>query len=573
MKHTSGPSDGELHARLNAFVQADAEAETADEDAVREEVQQLTGQLPAKASGEPDRFSWGGRRTADHRLLNGSDQARWVSLWSILERILLVIAGFSVAVSLMTARGTTLTSAIAAGIATVTVLALVYMRTFSRGWMTSQARADLLIRQWEREDARQSVASERQDRLRELAYAREDALRRELWEHRAELWKRELEERHEQRGWELDERFRQRQNELEDRRQQRKYELEDRREQRKYEKKQRERDDQAREEERQDRLRHEQLAVLRALVDRGNLDTVKIDDLVRSLSEPEAEISDDLIGSLSTPEGVPALPPRDGAHAPGDKAEGTKDEPGQRADLRSDLAGNPIQDHGGRSRYTRSAAARPRLLTGQNCTVILTDVVSFAAPWREDEARKIIRRAAPDMIRHALGPAWDTCWCEDRGDGLLIVVPPDIPTAQVIEKLVTVLPPDLKRHNQDHHSASRIQLRVAVTVGPVAEDDVGVAGQAIIQASRMLDARAFRQATASQGADLGLIVSPFVYETHSDAGGSPVDPGGYARVTVRVKETRTSAWMKLIDPAETTALAGVDQRALEPMTKQQSMGS
>jgi hypothetical protein len=29
---------------------------------------------------------------------------------------------------------------------------------------------------------------------------------------------------------------------------------------------------------------------------------------------------------------------------------------------------------------------------------------------------------------------------EDRGDGLLIIVPPGIPTAQVIERLVMILP-------------------------------------------------------------------------------------------------------------------------------------
>lgn len=543
MKHTSGPSDGELHARLNAFVQADAESETADEDTVHDEVQQLTGQLPAKASKETDPFPWGGQRTTAHRLLSTSNQARWGPLWSILERGLLVIAGFSLAISLMTAKATTLTSAIAAAVATTTVLALVYVRTSSRGWTTSEAHADLLIRRWEREDARQVMGWERQDRLRELAYAREDALRRELREHQAGLRRQELEDRYEQRQ----------------------YELEDRSAQRQYEQKQREREDQAREEERQDKLRQEQLAVLRALVDRGNLDTVNINDLVRSLSEPEAEISDDLIGSVSMPEGVPALSSRRGTHAPEDKAENVKDEPGWQADPRSAIAGGTLPHQGGRSRYTQSTAPRSPLLTGQNCTVLLTDVAAFSASWRDDEARKIIRRAAQEMIRHALGPAWDTCWHEDRGDGLLIIVPPDIPTAQVIERLVTVLPTGLERHNQVSHAASQIQLRVAVTVGPVEEDDFGVGGRAIIQASRMLDAPAFKKAIAHQSSDLGLIVSPFVYETQSDAGGRSPDPGGYARITVRVKETRTSAWIKLIDPAGTTSPVGGDPRAATPL--------
>ena len=39
----------------------------------------------------------------------------------------------------------------------------------------------------------------------------------------------------------------------------------------------------------------------------------------------------------------------------------------------------------------------------------------------------------------------------DRGDGLLLIVPPDVPTAQVIERLVTVLPAMLKRHNRAYN--------------------------------------------------------------------------------------------------------------------------
>ena len=180
MKHPSGPSDGELHARLNAFLQADAEAETADEDTIRDEVQQLTGHLPAKASDEPARAA--GQHTTDHRRMSTGNRVRRGSLWSILEPVLLVIAGSSLAVSLVAARATTLISVVAAAVATATVLALVYVRTASHGWKTSQAHADLLIRQWEREDRRQVMTWERQDRLRDLAYAREDALRRALWE-------------------------------------------------------------------------------------------------------------------------------------------------------------------------------------------------------------------------------------------------------------------------------------------------------------------------------------------------------------------------------------------------------
>ena len=195
-----------------------------------------------------------------------------------------------------------------------------------------------------------------------------------------------------------------------------------------------------------------------------------------------------------------------------------------------------------------SLLPRSLRLTGQNCTVVRTDVVAPSADERDDEGRQIIRRETLAMTQRALGPAWDKCRYEDRGDGLLIVVPPDIPTAQVIERLLTVLPPSLKRHNRTHSDSGRIQLLVAVDVGSIEEDVAGVSGKSIISVSRMLDAPAFKQAMASQGAVLGVVVSPFVYQAHIQPGGSLIDPVDYTEVPVQVKETRGSAWMQLIGP-------------------------
>jgi hypothetical protein len=193
--------------------------------------------------------------------------------------------------------------------------------------------------------------------------------------------------------------------------------------------------------------------------------------------------------------------------------------------------------------------AGPSRLTGQNCTVVRTDVVEFGAAVRDAEAHKIIKKALPAMTQLALGPVWDMCRCEDRGDGLLVIVPPDVPTALVIERLVTMLPPQLKRHNLTYSAASRIQLRLAIEVGPIEDTEFGVTGRSIIGVSRMLDAHAFKRAIVVQGAILGVIVSPFVYETHIKPDGSLLDPADYTEIPVRVKEAQTSAWMQLIGRA------------------------
>jgi CRP-like cAMP-binding protein len=204
-------------------------------------------------------------------------------------------------------------------------------------------------------------------------------------------------------------------------------------------------------------------------------------------------------------------------------------------------------------RASETIAPRPAL-AGQNCTIIRTDVAEFASGRRSDEDRKIIRAALLAMTRLAMGSAWQTSWWEDRGDGLLLIASPGVPTGQVIERLVTVLRTEIARHNRIYSDPIRIRLRIAVDVGPIEEDEAGVSGKSIIKASRLVDTAAFKEAIAGHDAILGIIVSPFVYETHIEPGGSAIDPAGYTKIPVRVKETSGSAWTQLIGPAGPLAL-------------------
>lgn len=189
-----------------------------------------------------------------------------------------------------------------------------------------------------------------------------------------------------------------------------------------------------------------------------------------------------------------------------------------------------------------------RELAGENCTVLLTDVVGFGGLHRDDGDRLIIRQAILDMTRTSLGKLWEQCHTEDRGDGLLIVAPPMILTAQLMERLHRQLPPALKRHNHIYGESVRIQLRIAVNVGPVTTDSFGMSGEAIIRTARLLEAPALKEAMASTRASLGIIASDFVYETairHTVDGW--MDSHQYDAVRVRVKESDTPAWMQLID--------------------------
>lgn len=141
--------------------------------------------------------------------------------------------------------------------------------------------------------------------------------------------------------------------------------------------------------------------------------------------------------------------------------------------------------------------------------MLRTDVVAFGALNRDDRDRLIIRRASLEMMQVSLGFLWDACISEDRGDGLLIVVPPMIPTTKVMERLDRELPGELRLHNRTYSESVRIKLRVAVNVGPVMGDSLGVSGEAIIRTARLIEAPVFKEAMASAGASLGIIVSTF----------------------------------------------------------------
>ncbi|MFD0691755.1 cyclic nucleotide-binding domain-containing protein [Actinomadura fibrosa] len=185
---------------------------------------------------------------------------------------------------------------------------------------------------------------------------------------------------------------------------------------------------------------------------------------------------------------------------------------------------------------------------GQTCSILFTDIASFSDRARTDDDRRLVRRAMYDLLREAFEESrlsWSACYREDRGDGALIVVPPAVPTVSLVEPIVSRLAVKLRAHNRRAGDAVRMQLRVALHVGPVVPDREGVSGEAVIQAARLLDAPVLKAGLADSDADLGFIVSDHVYDTVVRHASGTVDPLTYRKVKVRVKETRTRAWMYL----------------------------
>jgi CRP-like cAMP-binding protein len=225
-------------------------------------------------------------------------------------------------------------------------------------------------------------------------------------------------------------------------------------------------------------------------------------------------------------------------------AESRHGEEGQRY-LRYDPAGTTSgpgdEQAAGHSRHS------PEPLNGENCTVLLSDVVGFGANNRTDNDRRLIREALFSMTDTALQgiPGMRN---EDRGDGILTVLPPSISTAEVMNQLLKELPAAIERHNKGQRDSTRIQLRLAVNVGPVFSDTMGVSGEAIMVAGRLLEAPHFKDAVHDSATSLGIIVSPFVYETVIRPGSDLSEEASYIQVPVELRESSTIAWMRLISP-------------------------
>lgn len=189
---------------------------------------------------------------------------------------------------------------------------------------------------------------------------------------------------------------------------------------------------------------------------------------------------------------------------------------------------------------------QPRL-DGDICSILLGDIVSFSGTERTDDDRRFIRQTLTDSVRQSFAESHipvRLCHWEDRGDGFLIVVPPNAATtSQVLEGVPHRLAIKLRRHNRRCQAAGRIQLRLAVHVGPVVRDQSGVSGDAIIHAARLVEAPVFKRAVVQRAACLGLIVSAYLYDTLVRSAVAAVEACEYERITCKVKESRIIGWV------------------------------
>jgi hypothetical protein len=195
--------------------------------------------------------------------------------------------------------------------------------------------------------------------------------------------------------------------------------------------------------------------------------------------------------------------------------------------------------------------AVPAFCGSQHCVIVAVDIAGSAGAGRDDDEVQLeLRDALYGLLVRAFAASaipWDQCLHEDRGDGILVIVPARLPTVTVINPLLAHLQALVRRHNRLAREPAQIRLRVAVHIGEVHRDQHGLAGVAVNHVFRLLDAPVLKQALASRCAELVLIVSDYVYDSVVRHSRAMIDPAAFQPVTASVKETRTRAWTLLPD--------------------------
>src|SRR2546430_1313622 len=112
-------------------------------------------------------------------------------------------------------------------------------------------------------------------------------------------------------------------------------------------------------------------------------------------------------------------------------------------------------------------------------SILAFDIEGFGDPHRDDTAHLAVRAVVYRVIKEAMdaaGVPWEACTREDRGDGAIVLVPPDVSKVLLLDPLLGCLTAGLAEHNRGVPLPQRFRLRMALHAGEVARDDHGLSG-------------------------------------------------------------------------------------------------
>ncbi|MDQ0795054.1 adenylate/guanylate cyclase [Streptomyces sp. B1I3] len=181
-----------------------------------------------------------------------------------------------------------------------------------------------------------------------------------------------------------------------------------------------------------------------------------------------------------------------------------------------------------------------------HATLLVADIERFSSRDGADQMRT--REAMYGEFRAAFTESvWSSCLHEDRGDGLLVVIPQQIPKSVVLGEFLPRLDAALGRRRRDD---PLLRMRIAVHAGDVHFDEHGIGGHAVNRTFRLCDSDPLRKAIGVTRGDLALLVSEAIHEDVVRGGYPGIAPQTFHAVDVRVKETAVRAWLHVPGDAD-----------------------
>ena len=100
-------------------------------------------------------------------------------------------------------------------------------------------------------------------------------------------------------------------------------------------------------------------------------------------------------------------------------------------------------------------------------TIVVVDVEGFGDQRRTNAHQVAVRAGLYRVMREAFGRAgisWDDCGVEDRGDGVFVLIPAEVPKGLLAESVPPALVTALRGHNGAHPRPERFQAVTSESV-------------------------------------------------------------------------------------------------------------
>lgn len=165
---------------------------------------------------------------------------------------------------------------------------------------------------------------------------------------------------------------------------------------------------------------------------------------------------------------------------------------------------------------------------------------------------------------------------EDRGDGVLLVLPADVPKKQMLGRWVNELHEALRERNAPLKEL--IRVRVGIHAGEVHHDDHGVAGTDVNIACRLASCEPAKGTLrAAPHASMVVAVSDVIYQSVVRHGGRYIDPDSYRKHALRTAEFDGHVWLYVpgysIPPHPKNAPESVSTPSMAAETSHGGIGS